>query len=231
MWWGSMKERVRQRKRECLGGKDRKRNERADLSLHLGKQPPSAPWPTLLFPLSDTAVIYCSSRLIKQAFYVLRDEGGGFWKGEGCGNSRLNGEPSEDVNRRPWRHLPGPGSMALFSRLYWGSDVFGFHVLHPFSPSSFSSALCCCSFWFLVCWRTPAVNLWFLHGESGLPNGKWLLMWFGWILLLFLTSLIWSQSPVAEVIWISVANAKQVDETTEKVFICNAFLNKASFNY
>ncbi len=134
MWWGSMKERVRQRKRECLGGKDRKRNERADLSLHLGKQPPSAPWPTLLFPLSDTAVIYCSSRLIKQAFYVLRDKGGGFWKGEGCGNSRLNGEPSEDVNRRPWRHLPGPGSMALFSRLYWGSDVFGFHVLHPFFP-------------------------------------------------------------------------------------------------
>lgn len=90
-----------EKERECLGGKDRKRNERADLSLHLGKQPPSAPWPTLLFPLSDTAVIYCSSRLIKLAFYVLRDEGGGFWQGEGCGSSRLNGEASEDVNRRP----------------------------------------------------------------------------------------------------------------------------------
>lgn len=82
-----MKERARQRKRECLGGNDRKRNERLYLSLHLGKQPPSAPWPTLLFPLNDTAVIYCSSPRIKLGFYVLGDEGAGFWQGEGYGNS------------------------------------------------------------------------------------------------------------------------------------------------
>lgn len=71
------------------------------------------------------------------------------------------------------------------------------------------------------------MNLWFLHGESGLPNGKRLLMWFGWILFPFLTSLIGSQYSVAEIIWISVANAKQVDDATEKVFLCDAFLNKA----
>lgn len=88
-----------------------------------------------------------------------------FGSARGTETARLNGEASEDVNCRPWWQLPGPRSMPLFSRLYWGSDVFGFYVLLPLSPSSFSSTLCSYSLWFLACWRTPAVNLWSSMGR------------------------------------------------------------------
>lgn len=67
-----------------------------------------------------------------------------------------------------------------------------------------------------------------------LARGEWLtkqksafdVVRLDFIFYLFLTSFIWSQSSVAEIIWISVTNGKQVDDATENAFPSNAFLNK-----